>query len=96
MKAAKAEIMKRVEAILEIRLAGAEFADIRKYAQENGWQVSDGQLWRYIRKTDDLLAQSRREVRSRLAKLRWARRCTGPTQVAEMEISTAVDPTDAC
>lgn len=66
MKSTKAEILKRVEAILEIRLAGAEFADIRKYAAENGWNVSDSQLWRYIRKTDELLAQSLERDREKL------------------------------
>jgi hypothetical protein len=31
----------------------------------------------------------------RLLRCASRRRCVGPTQVAEMEISTAVDPTDA-
>src|SRR5207248_2080785 len=33
---------------------GAEFADIREYANapERGWAVSDSQLWRYVRAAD--------------------------------------------
>ncbi|HLJ95955.1 MAG TPA: hypothetical protein VKU02_22465 [Gemmataceae bacterium] len=74
MKATKAEILKRVEAILEIRLAGAEFTDIRKYAAENGWNVSDSQLWRYIRKTDEILAHSLERDREKLLNRHLAQR----------------------
>jgi hypothetical protein len=74
MKATKAEIAQRVEAILEIRLSGAEFCDVRKYAQENGWQVSDGQLWRYIRKTDDILARTLEQDRQKLLNRHLAQR----------------------
>jgi hypothetical protein len=74
MKATKAEIMKRVEAILEIRLAGAEFADIRKYATENGWHLSDSQLWRYVRKTDDILAHTLERDRQKLVNRHLAQR----------------------
>jgi hypothetical protein len=66
MKSTKLEIQKRVEALLEIRLAGAEFADIRRYATENGWQLSDSQLWRYVRKTDDVLAQTLEHDRQKI------------------------------
>jgi hypothetical protein len=66
--------MKRVEAILEIRLAGAEFADIRKYATENGWQVSDSQLWRYVRRTDDILAETLERDRQKLLNRHLAQR----------------------
>jgi len=38
---------------LQIRLAGAEFVDIRQYAGENRCCVSDRQLWRYIAKSDE-------------------------------------------
>ena len=56
-KATKAEIAKRVEAVFELRLGGAGFADIRQYASVptdregkklEPWDVSDRQLWRYI------------------------------------------------
>jgi hypothetical protein len=74
MKATKAEIAQRVEAILEIRLAGAEFADIRKYATENGWPLSDSQLWRYIRKSDDILAHTLEQDRQKLLNRHLAQR----------------------
>src|SRR5262249_18513877 len=56
-KATKAEIAQRVEAVFELRLGGAGFADIRQYASAptdregkplEPWDVSDRQLWRYI------------------------------------------------
>ncbi|HLJ97465.1 MAG TPA: hypothetical protein VKU02_30175 [Gemmataceae bacterium] len=74
MKATKAEILKRVEAILEIRLAGAEFTDIRKYAAENGWNVSDSQLWRYLRKSDEVLAHTLERDRHKLLNRHLAQR----------------------
>ena len=66
MKATKAVVAKRVEEIVQIRLSGAEFADIREYARENGWNVSDSQLWRYIRASDDLLAEGFERDRDKL------------------------------
>jgi hypothetical protein len=41
---------------LKLRLGGAEFADLREYAlaPEQAWNVSDGQLWRYIKAADRL------------------------------------------
>ena len=59
---------------MDIRLAGAEFTDIRKYAAENGWRVSDSQLWRYIRKTDEILAQSLERDREKLLNRHLAQR----------------------
>ncbi len=65
-KATKAEVLKRVEAVLELRLAGADFASIREYAaaptdpggqQLAPWGVSDSQLWRYIAAADRLCAK---------------------------------------
>ncbi len=62
-KATKAETAARVEAVFELRLGGAGFADIRQYASEPTdrqgqklppWEVSDRQLWRYIAAADRL------------------------------------------
>jgi hypothetical protein len=66
MKATKAEVAKRVEETGEIRLAGAGFADIRRYAAQNGWGVSDRQLWRYIRAAGELMAKDFEEGRHKL------------------------------
>jgi hypothetical protein len=54
MKATKAEVRKRVSEVLKLRLGGAEFHDIREYAAAQGWDVSDSQLWRYIKAADAL------------------------------------------
>jgi hypothetical protein len=55
-KSTKAEVDRRVHEILKLRLGGAEFPDIREYANspEQGWGVSDSQIWRYIRAADKL------------------------------------------
>jgi len=56
MKSTKAEVARRVNEVLKLRLGGAEFPDIREYAAapEQAWGVSDTQLWRYIRAADAL------------------------------------------
>jgi hypothetical protein len=56
MKSTKAEVAKRVSEVLKLRLGGAEFLDIREYANapEQGWNVSDSQLRRYIQQADAL------------------------------------------
>jgi hypothetical protein len=56
-KASKAEVLKRVEAVFGLRLGGAEYADIVQYASapEQGWDVSERQLWNYIRAADALV-----------------------------------------
>jgi hypothetical protein len=56
MKSTKAEVERRVNEVLKLRLGGAEFPDIREYANaaEQGWNVSDSQVWRYIRAADAL------------------------------------------
>jgi hypothetical protein len=66
MRSTKAQVRQRVEAVLEVRLSGAEFSDLRRFAQENGWRVSDGQLWRYVRKTDAILAQTLERDREKI------------------------------
>jgi hypothetical protein len=59
MRSTKADFLKRVEAVFKLRLGGAEFADIREYATapEQGWNVSDSQLWRYIAAADKLIKE---------------------------------------
>src|SRR5438067_13211696 len=74
MKATKAEALQRVEEVLLIRLSGAGFHDIREYAREKGWGVSDSQLYRYMRKADDQLADSLEKDRPRLFSLHVGRR----------------------
>ena len=59
MKSTKAVVAQRVEAVFRLRLGGAEFGDIREYATapEQQWDVSDSQLWRYIRAADKLVKE---------------------------------------
>src|SRR5579871_2448870 len=86
-KATKAIIAQRVEEILRIRLDGAEFIDVREYVREKErepgsiWEVPDGakplsdaQLWRYIARSDQLLAQSCRASRKKLYRRHLAQR----------------------
>jgi hypothetical protein len=74
MKSTKAEVMQRVEEILAIRLSGAEFWDVREYAREKAWGVSDGQLYRYIAQADELIAQSLEKDRNKLLNRALAQR----------------------
>ena len=64
----------RVEEVLAIRLDGAQLHDIRRYASENGWGVSDRQLERYIEKADRLLVARRQRKWGRMKALHVARR----------------------
>jgi hypothetical protein len=86
MKATKTTIQKRVEEVLRIRLDGAQFWDVREYAREkeqeagSAWHLregekplSDGQLWRYIGRADDLIAENCRASRKRLFRNHLAR-----------------------
>ena len=73
-KATKAVVLQRVEEVLAIRLDGAQLHDIRRYASENGWGVSDRQLERYIEKADTLLVERRQRKWGRMRALHLARR----------------------
>src|SRR5436190_784134 len=75
-QASKVEITQRIEEILLIRLSGAGFHDVRNYATEKGWHVSRAQLYRYMRKADDRIADSLEKDRPRLVDLHVARRRT--------------------
>lgn len=66
MKSTQATIRQRVDELLTIRLQGAEFADIRQYASQQSWNVSDRQLWRYIADSDALLQKTLEKDRARL------------------------------
>jgi hypothetical protein len=59
MKSSKTEVLKRVEKVFELRLGGAEYADIVQYASapEQSWGVSGRQIWNYIAAADKLIKQ---------------------------------------
>jgi hypothetical protein len=71
-RATKAEVAKRVEAVLRLRLAGAQFHDLVEFSSsvdaatgKEDWQVSTGQLRKYITASNDLMTaemESRRTV----------------------------------
>src|SRR5262245_61751698 len=59
MRSSKDEVRRRVNAVLKLRLGGAEFPDLREYADapEQSWGVSDTQLRRYMTAADALCQQ---------------------------------------
>jgi hypothetical protein len=78
MKATKAVVAQRIESVLRIRLDGAQLHDIRDYANapEQGWNVSDSQLRRYIAASDKLLAERLERDRDKLFARHVAQRQT--------------------
>src|SRR5262249_8340988 len=65
MKSDKVAVNKRVEEVLEFRLLSAPFRAIRQHAADAGWNVSERQLWRYIEKSDKILAEERERDREK-------------------------------
>lgn len=55
-------------------MLGAEFLDIRQYASEQKWDVSDRQLWRYIAAGDKILEQTLDRDRARIINRHVAQR----------------------
>lgn len=85
--ATNAQVELRVSEILRIRLDGAEFWDVREYAREqeqidgSPWKLadgdkpmSDGQLWRYIAKSDEMIREQCRASRNRIIRRHTAQR----------------------
>jgi hypothetical protein len=58
-RSTRATVKARVEAVYKMRLGGAEWHDLREFADapEQAWGVSDGQLRRYIRAADQLMTE---------------------------------------
>jgi hypothetical protein len=83
-KPTKAAVNARIEEVLRIRLDGAEFWDVREYVREKHrdagsvWEaekcLSDAQIYRYIARTDRLIAESCRSSRKRLLRRHLAQR----------------------
>ncbi|MEX2172208.1 MAG: hypothetical protein WD851_23005, partial [Pirellulales bacterium] len=55
-KSDRATIQKRLQEVLRILIAGGEFEDIRNYASERGWNLSQRQLRRYVERVYEQLA----------------------------------------
>ena len=47
-KSNKATVIRRVQEVLRLTLAGAEFPEIQQYASGQGWNLSERQLRRYL------------------------------------------------
>lgn len=52
--------------MLTIRLNGAEWHDLKEYAREQGWDVSERTLWRYIAAADDKMEEHFETSRKKL------------------------------
>ncbi len=69
MKCTKETIAKRVEEIADLLLLGATPTNIRQYAVEQKWNVSERNVYRYIADAHKVIAKSVDKNRSRL--LAW-------------------------
>jgi hypothetical protein len=65
-KSNKATVLQRVNDVGRLILAGAEFAEIRQYASDQGWQVSQRQIRRYMERCYKRLAQATERNQSEL------------------------------
>ncbi len=73
-RSTKAEVQRRIDEVFRLRLNGAILQDIRDFAQENGWDVSDAQLGRYMQKADEMMAEELTRGRKKRLALHLARR----------------------
>lgn len=74
MKSDKKTVRERVEQILSLRLLGALPTDIRRHAEEQGWEIGERQLQRYTAEADELLMASVEHNRDRLMAWHYAAR----------------------
>jgi hypothetical protein len=68
-KSNRTTVLHRVQEIYQLLLAGAEFADIRQYASERNWNVSERQIQRYIERAYQRFEQQSHRNRKQL----WGR-----------------------
>jgi len=99
-KSTNAIVSQRVEEILRLRIDGANFANIRDFANqpEQAWGVSDSQLKRYIQKSDELLRERTERGRGKITRIHLARRETlfaRAVQLADIRTALAVLDSDA-
>jgi hypothetical protein len=90
MKSEQATIQKRVDEILDLRLLGALFDNIRHHAEEQKWGISTRQLRRYIAQADKRIAAALDRDRGRLLAHHFAaRRALYARAVAVSDYATA-------
>ena len=73
-KSDAAEVAKRVEEVLRIRLDGAQFHDVVQYAAEKEWGLKERQVRTYIQRADKLLVERQDKNRRRLVARHVAQR----------------------
>jgi hypothetical protein len=73
-KSGAAEVTRRVEEVLRLRLDGAMYHDVMQYASEKRWGVSERQVATYLRRADDLLIERQETKRRRVIARRLAQR----------------------
>jgi hypothetical protein len=65
-KSTNAVVSDRIHEVLQLRLHGAELADIVRYSSEKGWGVGERQIQKYIAAGDRLLAEAQEQDRGKL------------------------------
>ncbi|MDA7980751.1 MAG: hypothetical protein MPJ50_18500 [Pirellulales bacterium] len=65
-KSTKIAVISRVNDVLRLILAGAEFSDIRQFASQNGWNVSQRQIRRYIERAHRQFSKTTHRDREQL------------------------------
>lgn len=83
----KATVLRRIDQVLQIRLAGAEFWDVRQYVRDqeavagSDWEVpaglapmADSTVYSYIKRADKLIVESHERSRKKLLRRHLAQR----------------------
>ena len=73
-KSSKATVAQRVDAVIDLLLAGAMPRDIVRYGSENGWGIGKRQIEKYITAANGLIAESLEKDRAKLLADHLARR----------------------
>ena len=73
-KSDAAEVARRVEEVLRIRLDGAQFHDVVQYAAEKEWGLKERQVRTYIQRADEKLVERQDKNRRRLVARHVAQR----------------------
>jgi hypothetical protein len=73
-KSTRREIHARIEQVVELRLGGAELAQVVHYANQNAWSVGTRMCQKYIAAADLRIAGQAEKDRARLIALHVARR----------------------
>jgi hypothetical protein len=90
-KANKATSIRRTQEITRLVLAGAEFPEIRQYASDQGWDLSERQIRRYLRRAYQELAQSAHRNRDELlGRHLMQRRALYARALKQQDIKTAL------